>query len=250
MKSSILTYRYRTVITVKVSSARRPVVENEARGSRRKRETREKLLSAAFRLFAERGLDAVAVSEITDAADVGFGSFYNHFVSKEAIYDEVFQILFEEFGDVLDRLTADLEDPAEVVAVCVRHTLARAAAEPLWARFLLRESLTPRGLVRGLAVRLQRDLARGVRQKRFVMADLLMGGAAAGGTVLSCIAIQLAAHDSPAEAKRHGADTKQLAERAATTVLRGLGLPAGEATKIARRPLPALDLSVSVLLRS
>lgn len=232
-----------------MSSARRPTVEHEPRGSRRKRETREKLLSAAFRLFAERGVDGVAVSEITEAADVGFGSFYNHFTSKESIYDEVCQMLFEEFGDLLDRLTADLEDPAEVIAVCVRHTLTRAAAEPLWARFLLRESLTPRGLVRGLAARLQRDVARGARQKRFSVPDLLVGAAAAGGTVLSCIAIQVAAQEAPAEAKRHGSDTKHLAERAAATVLRGLGLVEGEATKIARRPLPAIELPASVLVR-
>src|SRR5262245_42665756 len=60
--------------------------EREPRGARRKRETREKLLRAAFRLIAERGVDGVAINEITEAADVGFGSFYNHFESKDAIH--------------------------------------------------------------------------------------------------------------------------------------------------------------------
>jgi len=36
--------------------------------------------------MAERGMEGVAINEITEAADVGFGSFYNHFESKEAIY--------------------------------------------------------------------------------------------------------------------------------------------------------------------
>src|SRR5512146_1263850 len=81
--------------------------EREPQGARRKRETREKLLDAAFRLFGERGVDAVAINEITEAADVGFGSFYNHFASKEVIYDAVVDSVFGSFGDTLTRLTSD-----------------------------------------------------------------------------------------------------------------------------------------------
>src|SRR5512139_2381797 len=97
--------------------------EREPRGARRKRETREKLLRAAFRLIAERGVDAVAVNEITEAADVGFGSFYNHFESKEAIHATVFGAVFDDFGEALERLTVDVDDPAEIIAICVRHTI-------------------------------------------------------------------------------------------------------------------------------
>src|SRR5688572_173446 len=113
--------------------------EREPRGARRKRETRDRLLRAAFRLFGERGVDAVAINEITEAADVGFGSFYNHFASKEAIYEAVVDWVFEDFADALDRLVSDIADPAEVVSVCVRHTLLRAQREPVWGHFLIRE---------------------------------------------------------------------------------------------------------------
>jgi Transcriptional regulator len=58
----------------------------QPRGARRKRETRARLLDAALRLMAERGMDSVAINDITEAADVGFGSFYNHFGSKEGIF--------------------------------------------------------------------------------------------------------------------------------------------------------------------
>src|SRR5512139_2807225 len=100
--------------------------EREPRGARRKRETREKLLTAAFQLIAERGVDGVAVNEITEAADVGFGSFYNHFESKEAIHAAVFTAVLDDFGAALDRLTADRDDPAEIISVCVRQTIAHA----------------------------------------------------------------------------------------------------------------------------
>lgn len=233
-----------------MSPARPKATAREPRGARRKRETHEKLLAAAFQLIAERGVDAVTIQEITEAADVGFGSFYNHFASKEVIYDEVFRRVFEEFGDALDRLTSGLEEPAEVIAVCVRHTLLRAEAEPLWGRFLLRESLTPRGMTRGLSLRLRRDIERGVAQKRFILPDPLLALITAGGTVITSIALQAAAQATPAAAKPLALNTKHLPERTAAAVLRALGLPKAEASKIAKRRLPTLDPPSSTKLKS
>ena len=62
-----------------------PVVRN--RIDRRRERTRNALIGAA-RKFLSEGRSAVSIQEITDAADVGFGSFYNHFQSKEQLFDE------------------------------------------------------------------------------------------------------------------------------------------------------------------
>jgi AcrR family transcriptional regulator len=230
-----------------MSAPRKPAVEREPRGTRRKRETRERLVAAAYRLIAERGVDAVAINEITEAADVGFGSFYNHFASKEAIYDEVFGIVFEEFADTLERLTSAVADPAEIIAISVRHTLLRAQAEPRWGSFFLRESLLPRGITRGLAARLQRDIQKGVEAKRFVVKDSLMALIRAGGTVVAGVAVQAALQQAPAAGEQTGLDTQSLAERTAATVLQGLGLAATEASRVARRRLPAFEAGGSIL---
>src|SRR6185312_5909675 len=119
-------------------------------------------------------------------------SFYNHFPSKEAIYDAVFSAVFDEFGDGLERLTTDLEDPAEVIAVCVRHTIVRARQEPLWGRFLLREGYTASAMSRGLSARLWRDIQKGIAQKRFEVTDPLMAHLATAGTVMSTVAAEAA----------------------------------------------------------
>ncbi|MGF6651012.1 AcrR family transcriptional regulator [Paraburkholderia youngii] len=141
----------------KASASPAPVIEEkEPRGARRKRETRARLLDAALRLMAERGMEGVAINEITEAADVGFGSFYNHFESKEAIYATLVDNVFEEFANVLDRLAGGITDPAEVVAVSVRHTILRARHDPVWGRFLIREGFSAPALSRGLAQRLMR----------------------------------------------------------------------------------------------
>jgi AcrR family transcriptional regulator len=217
------------------------MAEREPRGARRKRETREKLLRAAFRLIAERGVDGVAVNEITEAADVGFGSFYNHFESKEAIYGAVFRAVFDDFGDALERLTADLDDPAQIIAVCVRHTIAHARKEPLWGTFLLREWYRPEAVAGGLGARLLRDIGRGIARKRFDVNDPLLTMIVAGGTVMGTIAVEIAAGHGASLLEQLGMSAKDLDKRAAAALLQGLGLTAREAKAIAKQPLPMLE---------
>ncbi|SIT37503.1 Transcriptional regulator, TetR family [Paraburkholderia ribeironis] len=218
--------------------------------TRRKRETRIRLLDAAFGLVAEKGMDGVTINEITDAADVGFGSFYNHFDSKEGIFAALVEWLFEEFANTLDRLASGLSDTAEVIAVSVRHTLLRACREPVWGQLLIREGLSTRALSRGLGQRLLRDTGRGISERRFTVADELMCVISVIGTVIAGIAAEL--HFS-ASSKRTVRTRKVLrcreekfAESTAAIVLQAFGLKRVEAEKIARRPLPAAPQGATV----
>jgi AcrR family transcriptional regulator len=56
-----------------------------ARGQR----TRQKLLDAAERIFAELGFHDASIVKITEAAGVGQGTFYLYFGSKKQIFDEL-----------------------------------------------------------------------------------------------------------------------------------------------------------------
>src|ERR1700744_4165630 len=51
--------------------------------------TREQILEAGLKCLVEKGFNAVGVQDITDAAGVPKGSFYNHFESKEALGAEI-----------------------------------------------------------------------------------------------------------------------------------------------------------------
>jgi AcrR family transcriptional regulator len=178
----------------KSSSATRPAragTEREPRGARRRRETRSRLLMAALELMAERGMEAVAINEITEAADVGFGSFYNHFDSKEAIYGAVLEWVFEDFADAMERVTGEISDPAEIIAVSTRYTIMRALRERVWGQFLVREGFSPRSIDQGLGRRLLRDIRKGIAAKRLNAADPLMSLVAVGGTTLGAISVGL-----------------------------------------------------------
>jgi AcrR family transcriptional regulator len=200
------------------------------RGARRRLETRTRLVRAARELMARKGIGSTSIQEITDTADVGFGSFYNHFDSKETIAEAVMEEAIESFGDAADRLAETIEDPAEVLAASVRHAVARAASDEAWGWFLVRTALARAGGLRGgLGQRLARDIRIGVERRRFKMEDPLAAMLAAGGAILAIIAGRL-----------HGEIGDDAPERTAVVVLQLLGVPAREASQIASRPLPAI----------
>lgn len=217
--------------------------QREPRGARRKRETRGKLLRAAYELFGARGVDAVAINEITEAADVGFGSFYNHFASKEAIYEAVVDAVFGEFGATLDQATSAVDDPAEVIAISIRHTIVRAHGDRLWGCFFLRESFNPTAAMRGLGWRLLRDIQRAVAAKRLAPADVMTAWLLAGGCVLATVASEAVLEQyGTTAAKQVGLETKNLASRAASAILEALGLKRAEAAKLVAKSLPSLEM--------
>src|SRR5215216_1742298 len=53
---------------------------------RKKRQTRELIVATARRLFAERGFEAVTVSEVAREADVSEGTVFNYFPTKEDLF--------------------------------------------------------------------------------------------------------------------------------------------------------------------
>ena len=65
--------------------------EATGRRERRRQETRERLFEAAVRLLSEREFEAVTVEAITEAADVGKGTFFNYFPNKEAVISYFFE---------------------------------------------------------------------------------------------------------------------------------------------------------------
>jgi AcrR family transcriptional regulator len=64
---------------------RRVTAPGKGRRERHRTEIRERLFRSALRLFAERGFMETTVEDITEAADVGKGTFFNYFRTKEHV---------------------------------------------------------------------------------------------------------------------------------------------------------------------
>jgi AcrR family transcriptional regulator len=198
--------------------------------ARRKARTRQALVRAARDVLAGGGSTDLSVQELTDAADVGLGSFYNHFSSKAELFEAAVLDVLEEHGQYLDDLLPDVEDPAEVFAASVRLTGRLAGTRPHLARVLARSGMAYLGSDRGLAPRALRDLRRGIDSGQFTVRNAHVALAGTAGMLIAFLHLRLTGGDVVAA----DADADELAEQ----VLRMLGVPPDAAREIAHRPLP------------
>jgi AcrR family transcriptional regulator len=77
------------------------------RRERKKQAVRETLLAEARRLFVARGIEGTAVTDITEAADVAAGTFFNHFSGKDELVAELAAGVFEPLVRALEPATPD-----------------------------------------------------------------------------------------------------------------------------------------------
>ncbi len=119
------------------------------RRQRRAAETRLRLFRCALQLFAERGFSSVTVEEITEAADVGKGTFFNYFESKDHVLGVMAEI---QLGKVREAVT--LAEAGKQTIYSMLHRLSLRVAEepgrsPDLARALISAFLASKA-VRGL----------------------------------------------------------------------------------------------------
>lgn len=196
------------------------------RGQRRKERTRRSLLDAARDTISERGVDATTIADIAERADVAFGSFYNHFDSKDTIIEAVIDESIALYADEQVRITSGVDDPALVIAIKTRLAIIKATGDPLWGWFLVRASLAYPHLRRGLADHVRRDVQQGVRLGRFNLPEINVGLAAVGGAILTGM-----------EAALSGQLGSEADRDLAALVLRILGLATEEAAAVAAEPI-------------
>lgn len=138
-----------------------------SRGNRSRANTRHKLIEAAQRVMAEKGVEPTTIADITERADVGFGSFYNHFTSKEDIVSTIVTLRADEFVKMVRIIMSREDDIATALAFNIKAFLSKALADPIWGWFVIRtQGLVPQidELFRN---EIRKDLQRGVRDAKF-----------------------------------------------------------------------------------
>jgi AcrR family transcriptional regulator len=96
------------------------------RRQRHAAETRLRIFRCALQLFAERGYPNVTVEEITEAADVGKGTFFNYFESKDHVLGVMAEV---QLGKVREAVSAAEQGKQRIHSVMHRLVL-RLAEEP------------------------------------------------------------------------------------------------------------------------
>jgi AcrR family transcriptional regulator len=202
---------------------------------RRKQRTRAALIQAAQALIAAGKLN-VPVLEITQAADVGMGSFYNHFDSKEELFEAAVADVLDNHGALLDQLTESIDDPAETFACSFRLTGRLFRRRPQESRILIVSGLNLMGSERGLGPRALRDITEAAAAGRFTVEDPKLALAVAGGALLG---LGKLLQDEPER------DDAAAADRVTEDLLRLWGMSAEEAHEICTRPLPDIGTAGS-----
>ena len=105
---------------------RKPSAPRPGRRQRRSAEIRERLFRAALALFAKKGFAETTVEDITEAADVGKGTFFNYFPSKDHI--------LVAFGEMqlgkLEAAVAEVRRTNEPIPQFLRSLGVRMTQEP------------------------------------------------------------------------------------------------------------------------
>lgn len=198
------------------------------RGARRRAQTRSALIKAAQQLIAEDRTN-VAILEITQLADVGMGSFYNHFESREQLFEAAVDDALELQGAFLDQVTTELDDPAEAFARSFRLVGRLHRHVPELSKVILSQGATLVTSDHGLAPRALRDIRAAVEAGRFSASDPTAALLIAGGAAL---ALAQHVHEHPE------VDDAALTDSVTESLLVMLGLSADDARDIVAHELP------------
>ncbi len=181
--------------------------------------------------MTENPVDEITLQHMTDAADIGHGTFYLHFKSKNDVLVPIIQKRAQFWDAKVQENIDGIEDPAEILAFASRHMGRVAVEDPLW-RWFLQHSGVPVEDMRDAVGRFgARDFGKGLLSGRFQVPDLSVGTSFIFGAYVNTLLTSLELDDP-------GKAIDQMVEM----MLRVVGLSPEEARDIAHRPLKSLRL--------
>ena len=139
-------------------------------------DVRDRIVTSALRLFAEKGYAGTSLREIAEAARTTKPMIYYYFNSKEGLYISTLSDLFQQFADAIDQATHPDDDPCAKLRSFAHAYLGYFASQEPHVAFVVREvfglgadmlSEFGRALDERIRSRLKRVLEEGVQQGIF-----------------------------------------------------------------------------------
>lgn len=95
------------------------------------------MLEAACTLFVERGVEHVSIDAITSTAGVAKGSFYNHFESREDLFNDLVEETLQQMLSKGLEFTPPVDDPLEAGLARMWFIYYTLLSDPTTCRLLL-----------------------------------------------------------------------------------------------------------------
>ncbi len=187
------------------------------------------LIRTAMGLYAQHGFAGLAIDEVTRAAGVARGTFYNYFRSSDELLAVSAATLSDALMRIVDPLVNQYADPAERVSCGVRTCLQVGAEYPQVAAFISRGG--PAALADSQLLReyLSRDLTDGIASGRFQVMELQLAFDLVVGVVVAGFHSMMT-----------GTVSADYIPDLTLGILQSLGIARGSARRLSRLPLPPI----------
>jgi AcrR family transcriptional regulator len=204
----------------------------QPRTLRKRERTRGELVAAAERLVADRGLDAISIDDITEAADVAKGTFYTHFEDKDDLALAIGKHIRLELEEKITATNKGVTDAAVRMANGLSSLCAFAIAQPVRGRALIR--LIPGSVDPDTPINagIRGDVALGIKAKRFTVTSM-------NASVVALLGIAMSAGMRLSDPKHRVPDPYAFAADVIATALIALGLKQAEAARLAKAAMDA-----------
>jgi AcrR family transcriptional regulator len=209
-----------------------PTLGRVARKQKRKREA---LVEAGYKVMSERGIDSATMQEIAELADVGAGTVYSYFKSKDELAVAVLERVMYELGLRIEAVTDTFADPAQVYAYGIRQVLESATGDKRWKQLLHRSEVIANAIFSSMGTFAVRDIENATKAGRFKVQDARLT------FKLACFAIIGAAR-----AITQGILPATALDETVVRLLCMNGLSEDEAIELANRHRPPLPAENSV----
>ena len=200
-------------------------------GALRRERMRRKLLSAAMRVFAEKGIDAPLIDDFIASAGVARGTFYNYFNTTQELLDAVTSELSDSILINIDKVVLEIDAPLQRLATGCLLYLHTGVDVPSWGAFMMRTGFRSRSIGKLVDVYLTRDLELARKAGELEYPSLR----AARDLMFSSIAQAIVTVIDGEAPREHLRQMLSLG-------LHGIGVAVSRARKMSQLPLPPVQL--------
>jgi AcrR family transcriptional regulator len=209
--------------------------KSQGRVAARQERNREALVAAGYKVMSRKGIDAATMQEIAAIADVGAGTVYSYFKSKDDLAIAVLERLMHDLALRIEAVTDTFKDPAQVYAFGVRTVIEAATTDMRWKQLLYRSEVIADAMFRCMGPFAIRDLENATKAGRFKVADAPLTWRMAAHAIVG-VSLAVTQRQLPYEAQQE-------------TIVRLLcmtGIGEAEAIDLANRERPPLPVEGSI----